>query len=112
MPPYGVAQHRALTHQQLSGPVQHQGSLLLLRLDRNKPHRWSRHCLADRRRIVRVVLATLEIGLHIARWHQLHPTDTLANNHRPSRVDAVSLEYRLRNIETDRDNLAHGRLPS
>src|SRR5262245_60331530 len=148
MPPYGVAQHCALTYQQLSGPVQHQGSLLLLRLDRNKPHRWPRHCLADRRRIVRVVLATLEIGLHIARWHQLHrvakglqlatpvmgrrtgldadqarlqagkelqqlrPTDTLANNHRPSRVDAVSLEYRLRNIETDRDNLAHGRLPS
>src|SRR5262252_4647463 len=148
MPPYGVAQHRALTHQQLSGPVQHQGGLLLLRLDRNKPHRWSRHCLADRRRIVRVVLATLEIGLHIARRHQLHrvakclqlatpvmgrgtgldadqarlqagkelqqlrPTDTLANNHRPSLVDAVSLEYRLRNIETDCDNLAHGRLPS
>src|SRR5262249_42319265 len=134
--------------QQLSGPVQHQGSLLLLRLDRNKPHRWSRHCLADRRRIVRVVLATLEIGLHIARWHQLHrvakclqlatpvmgrrtgldadqarlqagkelqqlrPTDTLANNHHHSRVDAVRLEYTLRNIETDRDNLTHGRLPS
>jgi hypothetical protein len=35
MPAYGVAQHRALTHQQLSGPVQQQGGLLLLRLDRN-----------------------------------------------------------------------------
>ena len=45
MPAYGVAQHRALTHQQLSGPVQQQGGLLLLRLDRNKPHRWPRHRL-------------------------------------------------------------------
>ena len=27
-------------------------------------------------------------------------------------VNAVNLEYRLRNIETDCDNLAHGRLPS
>ena len=147
MPTYGVAQHRALTHQQLSGPLQHQGGLLLLGLDRNEPHRWPRHCLADRRRIVRVVLATLEIGLHVARRHQLHrvakglqlatpvmgrgtgldadqarlqagkepqqlrPTDALANNHRPGPVDAVSLEYRLRNIETDCDNLAQGRLP-
>ena len=71
MPTDGVTQHRALTYQQLSGPVQHQGGLLLLRLDRNKPHRWSRHCLADRRCIVRVVLATLEIGLHVVRRHQL-----------------------------------------
>ncbi len=72
MPAYGVAQHRALTHQQLAGPVQHQGGLLLLRLDRNKPHRWPRHRLADRRRIVRIILAALEIGLHVARRHQLH----------------------------------------
>src|SRR5262249_51859995 len=53
--------------------------------------------------------ARLQAGKEL---QQLRPTDTLANNHRPSRVDAVSLEYRLRNIETDRDNLAHGRLPS
>ena len=67
-----VAQHRALTHQQLSGPVQQQGSLLLLRLDRNKPHRWPRHRLTDRRCIVRIILAALEIGLHVAWRHQLH----------------------------------------
>jgi hypothetical protein len=43
-----------LAHQQLPGPMQHQGSLLLLRLDRDEPHRWprdarifrSRHCPA------------------------------------------------------------------
>ena len=67
-----VAQHRALTHQQLPGSVQHQSRLLLLRLDRHKPHRRPRHRLADRRRIVGVILAALEIGLHIARRHQPH----------------------------------------
>ena len=72
MPADRVRQHRALTHQKLPAPVQHQGGLLLFDLDRHKPHRWPRHRLADRRRIVRVVLAALEIGLHIARRHQPH----------------------------------------
>src|SRR5262249_7576255 len=72
VPAQGVAQHRALTHQQLPGSVQHQASLLLFRLDWNKPHRWPHHCLADRSRIVRIVLAALEIGLHITRRHQPH----------------------------------------
>ena len=148
MPAYGVAQHRALTHQQLSGPVQHQGGLLLRRLDRDKPHRWPRHRLADRCSIVRIILAALEVGLYVTRRHQPHrvakglqlaapvvrrwtgfdtdqarlqlakelqhlrPTDARADNHRAGLIDAVNLEYRLRNIETDCDNLAHGRLPS
>src|SRR5260370_28920936 len=42
-----------------------QATLLPFRFYRNKPHRWPRHCLADRRRIVGVVLVALEIGLHI-----------------------------------------------
>lgn len=62
VPAKRIAQHRALTHQQLPGPVQHQGSLLFLRLDWNKPHRRSRDRLADRCRIVRIVLAAFEIG--------------------------------------------------
>src|SRR3954469_16309000 len=37
---------------------------------------------------------------------------TLADNNRAITRYAVNLEYRLRNIETDRANLAHGRLPS
>ena len=37
-----------------------------------KPHRRPRDRLADRRRIIRIVLAAFEIGLHIARRHQLH----------------------------------------
>jgi len=128
--------------------MQHQGGLLLLGLDRNKPHGWPCHRLADRRRIVRIILAALEIGLHVARRHQLHrmtkrlqlttpvmgrrtgfdtdqarlqtakelqhlrPADALADHYCTDRVDAVNLEYQLRNIETDCDNLAHGRLSS
>lgn len=50
MPSQGVAQHRAVAHQQLSGPVQHQGALLLLRLDRDEPPRRPCDRLADRTR--------------------------------------------------------------
>ena len=105
-------------------------------------------CNEPRRRIVRIVLAALEIGLHIARRHQpyrvaecqqpaapmmrrrtgfdphqawrkageelqhLRAADALAHHHRASAIDPVYLEYRLRNIKTDRANLARGRLPS
>jgi hypothetical protein len=34
VPAQGITQHRALAHQQLPGPMQHQGRLLLLRLGR------------------------------------------------------------------------------
>ena len=37
---------------------------------------------------------------------------TLADHNRAFNIHAVNLEYRLRNIETDCDNLARGRLPS
>src|SRR5262245_11367430 len=42
----------------------------------------------------------------------LRPADALADHHRADAINPVYLEYRLRNIETNRDNLAHGRLPS
>jgi hypothetical protein len=42
----------------------------------------------------------------------LHTTDALTDHHRARIVDPVNLEHSLRNIETNRDNLARGRLPS
>src|SRR6476646_10815464 len=39
-------------------------------------------------------------------------TDALADHNRARNIYPVHLEYRLRNIETNRANLAHGRLPS
>src|SRR5450631_3883149 len=53
-----------------------------------------------------------------ARWQigkelkNLCSTNALADHHRAIRIDAVNLKHRLRNIDTDRANLTHGRLPS
>src|SRR5262245_48621784 len=40
------------------------------------------------------------------------PADPLADHHRAQPINPVNLEHRLRYIQTNRDNLAHGRLPS
>ena len=148
MSSHRVAQHRALPHQELSGSMQHQSCLLIPGLCRHKTHRRPLNRFADRSRIVGVILAALQISLHIARRHQsncvpeplqlsapmmrcrtrldpnkagrkigkelqnLRTTDTLADYHRAIRIDTVNLKHRLRNIETNRANLAHGRLPS
>src|SRR5262245_30890487 len=42
----------------------------------------------------------------------LRPADAPADHYRADVINPVYLEHRLRNIETNRDNLAHGRLPS
>ena len=42
----------------------------------------------------------------------LRSTNTPADYHRAICIDAVNLKHRLRNIDPDRANLAHGRLPS
>src|SRR5450755_2914709 len=42
----------------------------------------------------------------------LRSTNTPADHHHAIRIDAVNLKHRLRNIDTDRANLTHGRLPS
>src|SRR6478609_8784932 len=67
-----IAQHRALMHEQLAGSVQHESALLLLALSRYEPHRGPRHGLADRSRIIGVVLRALQISLYVTRRHQLH----------------------------------------
>jgi hypothetical protein len=38
--------------------------------------------------------------------------NALTDNHRAINIHTVNLKNRLRNIKTDRANLAHGRLPS
>ena len=42
----------------------------------------------------------------------LRSTNTPADYHRAICIDALNLKHRLRNIDPNRDNLAHGRLPS
>ena len=46
------------------------------------------------------------------KFENLRATDTLADHHRAIRINTVNLKHRLRNIETNCANLAHGRLPS
>ena len=68
----GAADRGPLTHQQITGAMDGQRRLLLLRLDRHKAHRRAGHRLADRRGIGRIVLVALEIGLDVLRRHQPH----------------------------------------
>src|SRR5450631_2714503 len=53
--------------------------------------------------------ARRQIGKEIK---NLRSTNTPADHHRATRIDAVNLKYRLRNIDTNCANLTHGRLPS
>ena len=64
--------HRSLLDHERAGLVQHQHGLLVGALDRDEPHIGPRHRLSDRRRIVGVVLAALEVGLDVSRRHQNH----------------------------------------
>src|SRR5271169_4699595 len=148
MPTDRIRQHGALPDEKLSAAMQHQCRLLLFRLCWDKPHRRSGDRLADGGSVVGVVLAALEVGLHVTRRHQPHrvakrlklaapimsartrlntnearrqrckerqhlrSANTLADHYRAIRIDPVNLKYRLRDIETNRANLAHGRLPS
>ena len=65
-----IDHHGALTDQQLTGPVQHQDRLLLRAFRRRKPHGRTRHRLADRFRIRRVVLVRLDEGTNVLRRDQ------------------------------------------
>ncbi len=72
MPADRIRQHRSLTNQQLPAAMQHQARLLLLRLRRHKSHRRPRDRFADCGGVVGIVLAALNVGLHVARRHQPH----------------------------------------
>jgi hypothetical protein len=136
-----------LTNEELPAAMQHQTGLLLFGFYRHETNRRPRYRFTDRGGIVGVVLVAFEIGLHVARWHQLdrvaeslkfsapmvcaragfnankagrqgreklqplRTANPLADHHRAISIRAVNLEYRLRNIETNCANLAHGRLP-
>ena len=53
--------HGSLLDQQFPSLVQHQHGLLIRALDRHEPHLGPRHGLADRSRVIRIVLAALKI---------------------------------------------------
>jgi len=61
--PGAIGQGGALLDQPLADPMHQQNILLLRRLDRHKPHVRPTHRLADRLRIVGIVLVALHIGV-------------------------------------------------
>ena len=67
-----------MTHQKVSGLVQHQHALLFYALDRDQTHGWSCHRLADRFPIPRIGLARLDISFHLGWRHQPHRMTELA----------------------------------
>src|SRR6476660_3619264 len=66
-----------------TNPVLHRSPLLLGRLERHKAHRRTAHRLADRRRVRRIGLVALHIGLHVPRWHQPNVVAELPELARP-----------------------------
>jgi hypothetical protein len=67
-----VDQLGLLADQGLAHPVDRQGALLLLGLDRHEPQARPLHRLADRLGVGPVVLLALDVGLDVLRRHQAH----------------------------------------
>jgi hypothetical protein len=61
-----------LANQKMARAMKHQAALLLDRLDRNEPHVRSRDRLADRLRVGRIILLSLDIRLYVGRRYQTH----------------------------------------
>src|SRR3981189_2604068 len=61
-----------LADEQMAGAVKHQAALLLGRLCWHKPHVGSRDRFANSLSVSCIVLMTLDVGLHVSRWHQSH----------------------------------------
>jgi hypothetical protein len=65
--------HRGLlADEEMTCAVKHQAALLLERLCWHKPHVGSRDRFANSLSVSRIVLLTLDVGLHVSRRHQSH----------------------------------------
>ena len=82
--PQRVAELGALLDQEPTGAMERQHGLILGRLDLRKPHGRPLRCLADRRRVSRVVLVGLQVRLDELRRDQLHGV-----SHRPEHTAPV-----------------------
>jgi hypothetical protein len=91
MPAQRVDGHGSLLDQQIPGLVQHQHGLLIGALDRHEPHVGARHGLADRRCIVRVVLAAFDVGFRVSRRNEDHFVPQRPDLSRPVMGGSTSL---------------------
>src|ERR1700755_3143571 len=67
-----IDDRRLLANEQMPRAMEYQATLLLWRLGWHKPHIGSGHRFADRLGISGIVLLSLDVGLHVSRWHQPH----------------------------------------
>lgn len=70
--PDRIARLGNLSDEEVARPAQNERRGVHFALHRDKPHRWSRHRLADRFGIGRISLAAFDVRLHVGRWHQPH----------------------------------------
>src|SRR6202163_3763504 len=113
-----VNTHGALLDEHFPGLVQHQHGLLIRTLDRHETHARPRHRLADRRRVDRVILAPLDVGLDVSRRYQHHfvphrhelagpiMSGTARLHTDPARLDLLVKLSHLRSLHLTRDRLA------
>ena len=97
----GVHQHCPLADQQLTDPMQHQYTLLLLALHGDEAHRRSRYRFTDRLCIRRIILLSLHVGLDVRGRHK--PNLVTQRQENPSPV--VSGRARLDSDKTRRQCL-------
>src|SRR6266851_2813449 len=102
MPADRVRQHRSLTNQKLPAAMRHQPHRVAEPLKSAAPVMCARTCLN----------ADEAGGQRREELQQLRSANAFADHYRAASVHSVNLKNRLRDIETDRANLAHGRLPS
>src|SRR5215475_11794684 len=85
----------------MPGAMKHQTTLLLERLDRHKPHVGPRDRFANRLRVGRVILLSLDIRLHVGRRYKAHDMSNRLKLARPvmrrcASFDANEARWELR----------------
>ena len=108
-----IDQLRALADQKITCAMQHQGRLLLRRLDGYEPHARARDSLADRGGIGRIVLGAPDVSLHVARRHQTHGMSELGQLSRPvvGRRARLHADQTWRQLLEKLDDLPAAELP-
>src|SRR5689334_13044369 len=90
-----------MVDQKMAGAMKHQAALLLDRLDRHEPHVGPRDRFANRLRVGRVILLSLDIRLHVGRRYKTHDMSNCLKLARPvmrrcASFDANEARWELR----------------
>ena len=81
-----------LSDQKMARAMKHQAALLLDRLDRHEAHVGPRDRFANRLRVSRIILLSLDIRLHVGRRYQAHGVPNRLKLARPVMRRCASLD--------------------